>query len=190
MWVEIMKCIKCGTKNINKANYCKTCGYHFSKEEQKAAKKWSLVWILECIDKGLSVVDLSIITGSIYFKILSIVIVLLIGIHGWFINGLNIKIMESDDYKIQYNTKIKEYYLLTEKDEINLNVYLPKKIDTIYVEHYDKNSNVLNEEKYQDLNKIILDSNSDDDYYILKADNNLKQLKVYVYQELGELNEK
>ena len=30
-----MKCIKCKTNNINKANYCKNCNYKFSEKEQK-----------------------------------------------------------------------------------------------------------------------------------------------------------
>ena len=46
-----MKCIKCTTKNINSANYCRKCGNKFLSEEQKAAKRWTLVWFLEWIDK-------------------------------------------------------------------------------------------------------------------------------------------
>lgn len=46
-----MQCIKCREKNINQANYCKNCGYHFSEAKQKAAKKWNLVWYLEAFGK-------------------------------------------------------------------------------------------------------------------------------------------
>ena len=73
-----MKCIKCQSKNRNYANYCKNCGYHFSKEEQEAASKWSLPWFLEKIDNFKKLITLDILKGNIIYRILSIIVVLFI----------------------------------------------------------------------------------------------------------------
>ena len=42
-----MKCIKCKTVNVHNANYCKNCAYEFSKQEQKAAEKWTFIGIIK-----------------------------------------------------------------------------------------------------------------------------------------------
>lgn len=58
-----MKCIKCSCNNIIDANYCKKCGYHFSKEEQLMAKSKTLVGKLEILEETYAWVTLKKITG-------------------------------------------------------------------------------------------------------------------------------
>lgn len=90
-----MKCIKCQTKNINSANYCRKCGNKFLEEERKAAKKWTLVWFLEGIDKIKSLWKFSFITDHIIYKIISVLLVLGVGIYSVLENGNTLKIEEN-----------------------------------------------------------------------------------------------
>ena len=185
-----MKCIKCRTKNIGSANYCKKCGNKFLEVEQKAAKKWTLVWFLEGIDKIKSLWKFSFITDHILFKVASITLVLGIGIYSFNINGSNLKILESTNYQIQYNTELSEYYLLVDSNETELNLYMPNRINKLTVEHLDKNNILIEEKIYSDEDTIVLESNTmDEDYYIIKTiydEKKSESLKVYIYREEAE----
>lgn len=185
-----MKCIKCTTKNINSANYCKKCGNKFLEAEQKSAKRWSLVWFLERIDDIKSLWKFSFITDHIAFKIGSILAVLAVGVYSIITNGSNLKILESDDYQIQYNAKLSEYYLLVENSEAELNLYIPKKTEKLTVEHFDKDNKLLGEQTYNEEDNIVLVSNTiEEDYYIIKTmydENESESLKIYIYREDGE----
>lgn len=184
-----MKCIKCKVENINKANYCKKCGYQFSEREQKAARKWNLVWFLEQIDNVKSILDLSFITDHIIVKIGTIIVILGIGIYSWVANGIHLKLLASDDYQIQYNTELKEYYLLASEDEVKLNLYIPDRAEKITIRHLDKDNFVIDEEIYENTDKIILYSNGNDDYYTLETEyenDNLDRIKLYIYRYYSE----
>lgn len=181
-----MKCIKCKTKNINSANYCKKCGYHFSENEQKIAKRWTLVGFLELFDKIKNRINLSFITNHILFKIGSIIIVLVMGIAIWIGNGNDIKILDSDIYKIQYNKKLEEYYLISQNKSTKLNLFIPNRINKLSILHYNENNELLETEKIGKDKEIILNINDSDDYYILEAKyskNQLDKIKLYVYLE-------
>jgi len=184
-----MKCIKCRDNNINQANYCKKCGYHFSEAEQNAAKKWTLVWYLELFDKIKSLNKFSFITDHIVFKIISIIVVLSIGIYSFVTNGINLKLLESDNYSIQYNTKLSEYYLLVDENETNLDLYVPNRTDELKVKHLDKNNEIIEEKIYDNDERIVLTSVSNDDYYLVEAKydkDNVDFLKLYVYRVEGK----
>lgn len=187
-----MKCIKCQTENVNKANYCKNCGNHFTKKEQESAKKWSFVWFLEKIDKIKSIFDFSIVTDHIAFKIASILVILGIGLYSFFSNGINLRLLESDQYKIQYNTKLSEYYLLVAKEKTNLNLYIPNRATKIMIKHMTSDDQVLEEREYKQGDAIILDSNGKEDYYTIEAryeKDNLDRMKLYIYlEEVTEVN--
>ena len=180
-----MKCIKCRENNINQANYCKNCGYHFSEAEQKAAKKWTLVWYLEAFDKLKSLKNFSFITDSNIFKIISVIFVLAIGIYSWVSNGIDLRLLENDNYSIQYNTKLSEYYLLVEEDTTYLDLFVPNRTDELKVKHLDKNDELIDEKVYDEKEKIVLMSTSGEDYYLIEArynEDDIDSLKLFVYR--------
>lgn len=180
-----MKCIKCQSKNINKANYCKNCGYHFSKAEQEAAKKRTLVGKIERLEKIYKTCTLQVITGNIIFKILSLLIVLFIGIYFLFHYGNKVTILENANYHIQYNTKSNEYYLLVKDDETNLDLFIPNKIDSLEIKLLDENNQELEHQTYQKDSEIKLKTNYEGSYYLLNTFNNDKldnTLKIVVYR--------
>lgn len=180
-----MKCIKCQSKNINKANYCKNCGYHFSKEEQEAAKKRTLVGKIERLEKIYKTCTLQLITGNIIFKIVSLLLVLFIGIYFLFHYDNKVTILENANYQIQYNTKLDEYYLLVKDDETNLNLFIPNKIDNLEVKLLDEKNQELEHQTYQKDAKIKLKTNDNGSYYLLNTFSNDKvndTLKMVVYR--------
>lgn len=186
-----MKCIKCTAKNINSANYCRKCGNKFLEEEQKAAKRWTLVWFLEWIDKIKSLWKFSFITDHILFKIASVLVVLAIGIHSLITNGSHLKIEENTNYKIQHNTKLSEYYLIIQTDETELNLYIPKEAEGLTVYHSDKNNQLIEKATYSTDDKIILETNTTlEDFYLIEAEydeDSKESIKVYIYKEEGEV---
>lgn len=179
-----MKCSKCGSKNITKANYCISCGNGFSEEERKKAKKKTVVGVLEFLEEVYSWCNLSKITGHIAFKIVSVLVVLLVGISFVFNNGRSVKILESDHYKIQYNTKDDEYYLLVDEDQTNLELYVPNKVSDLVIKEYDKDNLEISSMKYDPKNKLVLTVNSSDEYYMLVSKNGkaYEKIKMYVYR--------
>lgn len=180
-----MKCIKCKTVNVHNANYCKKCAYHFSEIEQEAAEKRTFIGFLKKIEKIKKNIFLNKITEHIAFKVGSVVGVLCIGISFMLTNGTTFKIEESDNYTGNYNDKLDEYYLYSSEDETKLNLYIPKRVENLEVKHYDKDNNVLTEDSYKVTDNIVLDSNSNDDYYILEAkynDKDTDKIKLFIYQ--------
>jgi len=161
-----MKCSKCKTKNITKANYCKKCGNKFTKKEQEKAKRKTLIGKVEFLEDLYSKCTLKIITGHIVFKICSILIILGIGISIWINKGLDLKLLNSEDYEILYNKTEKEYYLITTNEKVLLNLYVPNRTKEIKISHYDSNANLLEDKSYKPDAEIILET-KETEYYIL-----------------------
>lgn len=176
-----MKCIKCKCENINKANYCKKCKYQFSKEEQEAAYSITFFGKIKKLEKIYSYLTLNAITGHIVFKVLSIIIILGLGIYLTLNNNTNLKIFESENYLIKYNKNQNEYYLIASEEEVPLNLYSKKQIEEINIQKIDKNDNLITETKYNIDDNIALQINSNDEYYLLKT--NEETLKLYVFLE-------
>lgn len=185
-----MKCIKCKTVNVHNANYCKKCAYHFSEAEQKAAEKWTIVGLFKLLEKVKKVITLDFLTGKTWFKVCSIIIILGVGVYFAFTNGFYLKIEKSDNYTGNYNKELNEHYLYSDKDKTELNLYIPDRTVKLIVKHYDKDDKLLKEENHNVTDNIVLESNSDEDYYILEAQyekNNFDRLKLFIYQtEDGE----
>lgn len=162
-----MKCIKCETKNITKAKYCKNCAYKFSKEEQKVARRKTFIGKIEILENAYEVCTLKKFTGHILFKIASLLLVLFIGISCWINDGIDLKLLDSENYDIEYNVNEKEYYLMTSDDKVLLNLYIPNRTEDIIITHYDVNNEKLEEEQYAPKDEIILEA-KEKDYYVLK----------------------
>ena len=113
----------------------------------------------------------------------------MIGIGVWFQNGSHVKILENKHYKIQYNTKKDEYYLLVSENQTDLKLYLPNTVQNIEVEHYNQKDELTGTKKYQLKESIVLNSSFMKDYYIVKANKEKKgneKLKIYVLKQEKE----
>ncbi len=176
-----MKCQKCKYKNSYKAKYCYSCGYSFSKKEREDAKNNGIIKVLKKIKKMKDTISLSFITSKTSYQICSIVLLLLIALAGILIDGIHLKLMESENYTYQYNKKDEEYYVYTKENETKLNLYAFGSEANIEVSYYDELGNILEKNTYDSLENIVLNANATkNNYYRLNYKND--SLKLYVYK--------
>lgn len=181
-----MKCIKCRTINVHNANYCKKCAYKFSKQEQEAAEKWTFIGMLKRYEKFKKNIKFGWLLDHWAFKVGSVLGVLLIGISFMLTNGTSFKVAESDNYKVEYNEKLDEYYLYSDKDKVELSLYIPRSVDSLNIKHYDENEKIFRDDEFGVTDNIVLYGNLDKDYYVLEAkynENDSDKIKLFIYQE-------
>lgn len=176
-----MKCSKCKYDNRIKANYCYKCGHKYTDEEKKAAFDETNIGQLENIENKISNLD---IRNHKWYKILSIIITLGIGLFYLIAYGFRFKILESSNYNIQYNKKIDEYYVITEKDEVAINLYAPGDDEQVKITLYNNDNKEISSNKVSKNKEITLTDNGPEDYYILE--NKGKKLKVIVVDGIDE----
>lgn len=175
-----MKCSKCKCKNILEAKYCYKCGNAFTDEYRKKAKLKTIPGILVFIENAYKTCTLQVITDTIYFKVISLIIVIIGGIYLNYTYGFKFKILASDTYEVQYNENNQEYYLITSEDETNINLFNPKQSNNIIVKHLDKDNNLLDSIEYTNTSDIKLSEYDDTNYYLISSGNN--ELKVYIFR--------
>ena len=145
------------------------------------------MWFLEWIDTIKGIPKLSFITGSKIYKIGSIVLLLLVGLYFFMIKGIHLKLEKSDLYQIDYNGELSEYYLYTEQDQIELNLYVPDRAKDVSIQYMNKENQILDTITWDEKQSIVLSNHGNGDYYLLEAKydhNNKDQMKLYVFKEV------
>lgn len=163
-----MRCGKCGNESILTANYCRFCGAPFSEEEQKKAYDKTVFGMLDRIEDLKGWVDLSKITGNRIVRIVVLIVLLGLVLFNVYRNGSHLAIQQSPDYTVAYNQEKNEYYILTEKEEIGLNTYLPRATDTITVSCFVDGVESYSVQEAPDA--AIKLARIDDGYYVIHAD--------------------
>ena len=185
-----MKCPKCNTKNVIKANYCKKCKYHFTEEDQEKAYNKTIFHFFDVIEEWYGHLTLDTITGHILFKIGSVLVVLAIGLYYWFTMGINTRILKSDIYDVYQNKKNKEYYIVLKDniddiEDIKLNMYIPNRLKKLDINQYDLDNNL--KEKVDSKNKEEMKFKVyNDDYYLITSvysNKKSEDLKIYIYRK-------
>ena len=189
-----MKCKKCNKKNVSQANFCIKCGNKFTKSEQELAQKKGIINKLISIKEWYNNLLINRITSSKTYQIGSIVLVLALGIYYINVNGNSLKIMASDNYKVEYNTTNGYYYLYLKEDISNINLYSPKKVDNFYLNYYDSDNTLISTNNFNNINDIKVEIDTDNiyNYYTISTSNKEKDnntVKLYVYKEVSEENE-
>ena len=175
-----MKCKNCKTENILKADYCKACGSPFTQEEKDKAYNRTLFGIIDKIGDLKSYITLDFITGNRWFKIVSLIGLILYSFLVLKINGNQLRILDSRDYDIEYNKTTKEYYLITDEKQIGLELYIPEKAENIQVVTVDSNDKVVNTASYKTTDQVTI-TYSTDKHYIVQTDK--QQLELFVIME-------
>lgn len=102
-------------------------------------------------------------------------------------DGTSFKIKENDNYKVEYNEKLDEYYIYSKKESAALDLYIPNSVDSLIVKRFDGKDNLVISNEYKVTDSIELyGTTSENDYYILEAKYNEKdsdELKLFMYQE-------
>ncbi|MBR0451632.1 MAG: zinc ribbon domain-containing protein [Oscillospiraceae bacterium] len=177
-----MKCKKCGHENLIKAQYCSSCGYKFSDEERQAAYDKTFWGKLDKIQEAKEWITLDKITGSKYFKIALLILIILWGIMSKSNMGTEMMLLESDEYTVRYNSNLDEYYVFTDKNEVDLNLYLPGKPTGITVTSTTLDGSPINQEEYAIGDKVTLVRSDSVLYHVVgeyeKAEKNI-DLIVY-----------
>lgn len=174
-------CSKCNKGSILDASYCISCGNKFTKKEKIKARKGTVVGILETIDSFNNIKSLSIITQNKIFRLVSIVIVLLIGFFNIYLNGSKMKLLENKEYKIEHYKDM--YYIIIDKEKTIIDLYIPNKVDHLEVDMMSDDKK-LSTEKVELSSKLELESNDEKSYYVINGvGNNGDKLKVKLIYE-------
>ncbi len=181
-----MKCSKCKTDNAIKANYCKKCANKFTKKEQDAAYQKTVYGKIDLFEKWFNRFTLAVILDHWLFKTVVTLGILALGILFCIKNGTHLKVLENEMYDLYYMEKTKEYYLVAKENqnEIPLDLFIPNRTETIEVNHYNNNDELLSKEEYKKDGEIVLETYSDD-YYILVANykgDKKENLKIFSYR--------
>lgn len=183
-----MQCHRCYKENINKANYCRYCGTKFSEEEKEKASYYGIVGILRRIEKWYKATTAYDITQELWFKLSSVIILLVSGIYWTISLGTGIHLLESSLYHVFYQQEQDEYYVFVngpKEDilEVPLQIYIPNTVDGLKITHYDEDNSVISEEEHGTKSELSLPVNiSGNTYYIISdISNNEKPLKIRIY---------
>lgn len=178
-----MICKSCEHKNITKAMYCENCAAPFSEEERKKAYDKTLYGKISKIEDLKGYITLEKFTSHPIFRIAVLVIILVFGLLFGRPNGKYMTIMKSDDYTVSQNTENGEYYILTEKTEIGVGLYLPKKAEGLKLQKTDGET-LEYETSISDGEEIVLEA-EDKSYYLIEANygSSSETIKVYVLLE-------
>ena len=77
-----MKCSHCSKDNLLAARYCCACGKPFTEAERKAAYDQTVYGKIDMARKVKDAATLSIITDSIWFRVLTLVLIIAVGAYG------------------------------------------------------------------------------------------------------------
>jgi len=178
--VLFMKCKNCKTENIMKADYCKACGHQFTEKEKKKAYNRTVFGIIDNVLNLKSYITFDFITGNRWFKVASLLFLILYSVLVLKLNGSQIRILDSRDYDVEYNKTTKEYFLVTDEKQIGLNLYIPEKTDKVNLITVDSNDKLINEKEYSIDENIMLLYN-DKEHYIIQSGR--QELELYVIME-------
>ncbi len=138
-----MHCSKCLNHVPYGAKFCPHCGEAIAQKTIDAAYKKTVWGKLQRLEDWYKTIALKKVTESWIFRGAVLLIILGVGIFNVYKNGNELKIMPSETYTVQYNTKLDEYYICTAEKEIALNLYVPQKSGILTVCGYDEDDTVL-----------------------------------------------
>lgn len=179
-----MICPNCSRDNISSANFCRYCGHSFSEDDRQAAYESSVYGKLDKAKKAKDIVTLSVITDSLWFRILTIALILALGI--WLrtsgVHGFRLE--SSDDYEIQYLEETDTYYLIAEEDTVPLRLIVPYGTKSLKVKELDEEEDVVSSDSF-DLDEGVTLAVSGENHYKLSTSNGKKTtgtLLLYLYR--------
>ncbi len=126
-----MYCENCQSPLAYGAKYCNTCGEKVPHGVFDAAYGKTVWAKLDKVKDGYDTFFLKKITGSVAFKIVSLLAVLVYFFFSMYGNLTGIRLKENDAYTITQNKTTDEYYIYPTQAEANLELFVPVGTDTI-----------------------------------------------------------
>ena len=180
-----MLCKNCNTENLLKADYCQSCGNKFTPEEKDLAYGKTIFGKFEKLEKYVSYLSpVKIITGNKLFKRGVLVVIILYSIFMAKSSGNHLKIEESNSYEVLYNKTENAYYLVSETDYVNAQLFVPKKAYGLTVYSVDDSGVIFYSQSYG-LDDAITLTIDEDSHYIIEAEfeDESQSIEVYVISE-------
>lgn len=182
-----MICSKCSEDNLLLAQYCGSCGHPFSEAERKKAYDETIYGRVDTIRKAKDIFTLGVITDSLWFKILTIVLILALGIWLRASGAHGFRLESSDLYEIRYLEETDTYYLIAKQDEIPLRLVAPSGTKELVVEELDAAGEPVSVTGYSVEEGVAL-SVSGQNHYQLSTSNGKKTtgtITLYLYSADG-----
>ena len=180
-----MNCEKCHKELNYGANYCIECGEKIDTAIYQKQYDKTIWGLLDKLKNWWDTVSLKKITDHLIFKTLALIGVIVWAAFVYYTNYANIKFLESNDYRIEYNKTQDEYYLRTDKNEVGLKIRVPAGSDNLIVKGYidgeQAEEDKLTTNEYK--NKGIIIKKDEFDYVIVESLNSEKltdSVKLYV----------
>lgn len=132
-----MKCKKCEFPLHYGDKYCNTCGEKIEKgayEEDYAKTVWGK---FDKLSDWWETFTFKKFIDNWVVKVIILLLVLVWGIFDAYTDLTNIKFLQSDYYRIEYNKKADEYYIRTSEKEVDLNLYIPRHSEKITITEYE-----------------------------------------------------
>ena len=183
-----MKCTRCQTDNLQIAQYCCACGHPFSDAEREAAYAQTPFGKLDKARKVKSILTLDIVTGSLWYKILILILIIALGIF-LRLNGISaFRVEKSDGYDLQYARNTASYYVITEGMQADLRLVVPKGTVKLTVESVDTANHTVSKQSYPAETGLSLPV-SGTLHYQIYAENQSRatdKLTLYVYRGMPQ----
>ena len=179
-----LKCTRCQTDNLQIARYCSAWGHPFSDAEREATYAHTPFGKLDKARKIKSILTLDVITGSLWYKILILVLILALGIF-LRLNGVRaFRVEKSDGYDLQYMARTASYYVITEDTHADLRLVVPKGTDSLVVEALDETDHTVSRTAFPAEAGISLPVSGTLRYQIYAENNShaTDKLTLYVYR--------
>ena len=175
-----MICQQCGKKNITKAQYCGSCGTAFSDEQREKAYNRTIYGVIDKVESLKGYATLEVITGHPVFRVAVLALILVAGLLLGRPHGDQLAILESDDYQVQQDVQTGDFYVLTEDDSLVLELYFPRKVETLTVRQL-LGEKLMYERSFSTEDAITLDK-SHERTYVVEADygDNMESITLYV----------
>lgn len=174
-----MICKKCGYNNIEFIDYCSNCGEKFLETEKQNSYDKTIFGLIDKIEDLIATLKLQKITSHPIFRAMVLVAILLIGLFLTRVNGNEMTVLKSENYLVQQNSKNNDFYILTDENQIDLLLYLPRKVEKLQMEVV-QDEKVLNKTEINLEEGISLKVNKDG-YYVFLADYGEKSESITVY---------
>ena len=181
-----MKCKKCESSLHYGDKFCNVCGEIVEKgayEEEYGKTIWGK---FDKFEDKYETMTLKKVVDHWITKVLILVLVLGWGFVDAYTDLTNIKFLSSDNYKIEYNKDIDEYYIRTSEDEVDLNLYIPRHSEKITITEYNGeevvNTRDMLPEEYKDTPVTV--KNNKQNYITISSVKNEKitdTVKFYVF---------
>ncbi len=179
-----MKCLKCDSPLHYGDKFCNECGDKIEKGAYEVDYAKTIWGKLDKISDKLETFTLKKFVDSWITKTVILLLVLAVGFFDAYTDLTNIKFLESESYIIEYNKKADEYYIRTEEQELDLNLYIPKHSEKITITEYKADTTQMRDVLPEEYSKKAIKVKKNEFDYItissVRGEKITDTVKIYV----------